>query len=251
MDTPIARGETLSLVMFSKNENEKEDMSRVPYSSAIGSLMYAMMYTRSDICYVICLVSRYQSNPGREHQKVLKRIFRYLKGTTEYSLCNSGNDLYLRGYTDADWASDRNDRKSTFGYTFLLNSGAISWKRKKQTCTALSTMEAEFVACAPTVQEAIWLKRFFEHLDITQNSQGPMTLYCDSQVAIAYIKDPNYHNKTKYIDIKYNFVRDMVASGEINLQYIPTRNMIVDSFTKTISRDMFEKHVMALGLRMV
>ncbi|OIT36643.1 retrovirus-related pol polyprotein from transposon tnt 1-94 [Nicotiana attenuata] len=112
-------------------------------------------------------------------------------------------------------------------------------------------MEVEFVACASAIQEVVWLKRFFEHLDITRNSQGPMTLYCDSQAAIAYTKDPKYHSKTKHIDIKYNFVRDVVASGELNLQYIPMRSMIVDLFTKAIARDLFEKHAMDLGLRRI
>jgi len=107
------------------------------------------------------------------------------------------------------------------------------------------------VACASAVQEVVWLKRFFEHLSIAKNSKGPMILYCDSQAAIAYTKDPKYHNKTKHIDIKYNFVRDVVASGEITLQYIPTREMIADPFTKAISRDLFEKHVKALGLRRI
>ncbi|XP_075074757.1 secreted RxLR effector protein 161-like [Nicotiana tabacum] len=170
MDTPIARGETLSLEMCPRIENQKEDMSRVPYSSVVGSLMYVMMCTRPDICYVVGLVSRYQSNPGRDHWKAVNRIFKYLKGTANYSLCYSGNGLYLRAYTDADWAGDRNDRKSTSGYAFLLNGGAISWKSKKQTCTTLSTMEFEFVACASVVQKAVWLKRFFEYLDITKNS---------------------------------------------------------------------------------
>lgn len=98
MDIPIAGGETLSLEMCPKTENEKEDMSRFPYSSAVGSLMYAMMYTRPDICYAVDLVTRYQSNPRRDHWKAVKIIFRYLKGTADYSLCYSGNDLYLRGY---------------------------------------------------------------------------------------------------------------------------------------------------------
>ncbi|OIT26191.1 retrovirus-related pol polyprotein from transposon tnt 1-94, partial [Nicotiana attenuata] len=110
-------------------------------------------------------------------------------------------------------------------------------------------VEYEFVACASTVQEAVWLKRFFKHLNVAKNSKGPMTLYCDSQAAIAYTKDPKYHSKTKHIDIKYNFVRDIVKSEEVNLQYIPTREMLADPFTKAISRDLFEKHVKALGLR--
>lgn len=90
MDTPKARGETLSLEMCPRTENEKEDMSRVPYSSVVGNLMYAMMCTRPDICYDVGLVSRYQSNPGRDHWNAVKRIFRYLKGTADYSLCYSG-----------------------------------------------------------------------------------------------------------------------------------------------------------------
>ncbi|XP_070007990.1 secreted RxLR effector protein 161-like [Nicotiana sylvestris] len=128
------------------------------------------MCTRPGICYAIGLVSKYQSNPGRDHWKTVKRFFRYLKGTADYSLCYNGNDLYLRGYTDADWAGNQNDRKSTSDYAFLLNGGAISWKSKKQTCIALLTKEVEFVACVSAVQEVVWLKKFFEHLDITKNS---------------------------------------------------------------------------------
>ncbi|XP_059306417.1 secreted RxLR effector protein 161-like [Lycium ferocissimum] len=135
------------------------------------------MCTRPDICYTVGLASRYQSNPGRDHWKAVKRIFRYLKGTVDYSLCYSGNDLHLNGYIDVDWGGDRKNRKSTSGYAFLLNGGVISWKSKKQTCTALSTMEAEFVACASAVQEAVWLKRFFEHLDVAKNSHGSMIVH--------------------------------------------------------------------------
>ena len=251
MDTLIARGETLSLEMCPKTEKEKEDMSRVPYSSVVGSLLYAMMCARPDICYAASLVSRYQFNPGRDHWKAVKRIFRYLKGTTDYTLCYSGFDLFIRCYTYVDWASDRNDRKSTSSYAFLLNGGAISWKIKKKTCITLSTMESEFVACVSLVQEIVWSKRFFEHLSIAKDSMGLLILNCDSQAAITYTKDPKYHSKTKHIDIKYNFVRDVVPSGEITLQYIPTCEMIADPFTKAISRDLFEKHVKALGLRRV
>lgn len=112
-------------------------------------------------------------------------------------------------------------------------------------------MESKFVACITAIQEVVWLKRFFKHLNIANNSKGLMILNYDSQVAITYTKDPKYHSKTKHIDIKYNFVRDIVASGEINLQYIPTREMIADTFTKAISRDLFEKYVMVQGLRRI
>ena len=131
VDTPIIKDQGLSLKMCPKTPQEKEQMAKVPYSSVVGSLMYAMMCTIHDICFAIGMASRYQSNPGQTHWKAVKRILRYLKGTADYSLCYQGNDLYLMGYTDADWGGDLDERKSTSGYVFLLNNGAISWSSKK------------------------------------------------------------------------------------------------------------------------
>ena len=102
VDTPVSKGEALSLNMCPKNPQEREEMSRVPYASAVGSLMYAMMCTRPDICFVVGLVSQYQSNPGREHWKAFKRILRYLKGTMDYCLVYQGSELRLVGYSNAD-----------------------------------------------------------------------------------------------------------------------------------------------------
>ena len=104
--------------------------------------MYAMMCTRPDICYVVELASIFQSNPGIKHWMEVKRILRYLKGTIDYVLCYQGRDFRLIGYMDVDWGDDPNQRKSTSGYAFLLNDCAISWGSKKQSCIALSTMEA-------------------------------------------------------------------------------------------------------------
>ena len=144
MDTPVEKSLSLSLDMCPKTPEEKEKMSRVPYASAIGSLMYAMMCTRPDICYDVGLVSRFQSNPGQKHWMAVKRIFRYLKGTSDYMLCYQGKkDLRLICYSDANWGGDVDHCKSTSGYAFLLNDSTILWSRKKQSCVALSTIEAE------------------------------------------------------------------------------------------------------------
>ncbi|XP_065628547.1 secreted RxLR effector protein 161-like [Quercus suber] len=159
IDTPVAKNESLSLDMCPKTQDEKEKMARVPYANAVGSLMYAMMYTRLDICYAVGLVSRFQSNPGLAHWKAAKRILRYLKGTADYVLCYHGSDLRMIDYSDANWGSDLDERKSTSGYAFLLNNGAITWSSKKQPCISLSTIEAEYVACSAAVQEAVWLRR--------------------------------------------------------------------------------------------
>ena len=122
----IAKGETLSKRMCPQTQQEVERMNNVPYASAVGSLMYAMLCTRPDICYVVGLVSRYQSNPGEAHWKAVKRILRYLKGTMDYSLCYQGKDLLLREYTDVDWAGGVDQRKSTYGFVFLSGNSAIS-----------------------------------------------------------------------------------------------------------------------------
>ncbi|KAH9678958.1 hypothetical protein KPL71_025922 [Citrus sinensis] len=186
-------------------------MARVPYSSAIGSLMYAIMCTRPDICYDMGLVSKYQSNSGRKHWNAVKRIVAYLKGTADYSLCCQGGELHLIGYIDADGDGDLNERKSTSGYVFLLSRSVISWSSKKQTCVDLSTIEAEYVACSAAVQEAVWLKRFTEDLKIVTDSSRLVIIHCYSQATISFTKDAKYHSKSKHIETQYNFVREIVA----------------------------------------
>jgi hypothetical protein len=160
IDTLVGKGDSLSSEMCPKTQAEMENMARVPYANAIGNLMYAMLCTRTDICFAVRLVSRFQSNSGPTHWKAVKRILQYLRGTADYMLCYQGKDLHLRGYSDADWAGDLDERKSTSGYAFLLGGRAITWCSKKQSCVALSTMESKYVACSATVQEAAWLRRF-------------------------------------------------------------------------------------------
>ena len=126
--------------------------------------MYAMFCTRPDICFAIGMMSRYQRNPGLAHWAAVKRIFRYLRGITDFALCFHRGDLRLKGYSDADWVGDRHKHKSTSGYAFILGGNAVSWCSMKQTCVALSTMESEYVACATAVKEAVWLKRFLQRL---------------------------------------------------------------------------------------
>ena len=112
-------------------------------------------------------------------------------------------------------------------------------------------MEAEFVAFSAAVQEALWLKSFFDHLGANAKSADSVLVNCDSQPAITYTKDPKYHSKTKHIDIKYNFVKDMVAHKKVNIKYITTREMVADPLTKSIPRDIFIKHVKSQGLRRI
>ena len=249
MSSPLAPDCNVSEAMCPSTPQEKEDMKKVPYLNAIGSLMYAMLCTRPDISQAVGLLARYSSNPGPQHWKCIKRILRYLKGTKDYWLCYQSNKPDLHGYSDADWGGDRDSCKSTSGYIFLLNNGAISWSSKKQTCTALSTMEAEFVSSAAAVQEALWIGYFMRSLESIISIERPITIFCDSMAALAYTKDPKYHGKTKHIGMKYHFVRDAIQEGEVKLEYISTALMVADPLTKPLPPTQFARHVNAMGLR--
>uniref|UniRef100_A0A2N9EKE5 Integrase catalytic domain-containing protein n=1 Tax=Fagus sylvatica TaxID=28930 RepID=A0A2N9EKE5_FAGSY len=185
------------------------------------------------------------------HWRAVKRILRYLRGTSDHALCYHGGDLRLTGYSDADWASDKDERKSTSGYAFILGGGAVSWCSKKQSCIALSTMESEYVACSAAVQEAVWLRRFLQRLGVTAHAEDVVLLYSDSTSALAYAKDPKYHGKAKHIELRYHYIRDMVSQGEVILQHISTGSMVADPLTKPIARDLFFSHTKSMGLRRI
>eukprot|EP00253_Pinus_taeda_P003858 PITA_03858 len=147
-----------------KTQEEEEDMSRVPYASAVGSLMYVMVCTRPDIAHAVGGLSRFMSKPGKEHWIAVKRVFRYLRGTSDYHLCYQGRPgldrvLDICGFVDADWAGDLHQRRSTSGYVFNLFGGAVSWMSKKQSVVALSTTEAEYMVATHASKEAVWLQR--------------------------------------------------------------------------------------------
>ena len=181
----------------------------------------------------------------------MKRILRYLRGIVDYMLCYQGRDLRLRGYSDANWVGDLDERKSTSGYTFLLGGGAITWCSKKQSCVALSMMESKYGACSAAIQETIWLHRFLQRLDVVASAMDPVTIYSDSITAFAYAKDPKYHGKTKYIEIKYHYIRDMVTKKEVFLEHIFTKNIVVDPLMKPIARNPFHDHIKGLGLHRI
>jgi hypothetical protein len=170
-------------------------MSHVPYVSAVGSLMYAMVCTRPYISHVVGVLSRYMSKLGKEHWTTVKMVFRYLRGTASYGLCYEGRlgldrVVDIHGFVDADWAGDLDCRRSTSGYVFNLFGGAISWMSKRQVIVALSTTESEYMAATHASKEAVWLQRLCSSIGLVQQA---VTIECDSQSAIFLAKNPAYH----------------------------------------------------------
>eukprot|EP00253_Pinus_taeda_P003373 PITA_03373 len=232
---PIPVGVRLSVEQCPKTEEEEEDMSRVPYASEVGSLMYAMVYTRPDIAHIVGVLSRFMSKPGKEHWTTIKRVFRYLRGTSDYGLCYQGRPgldrvLDIHGFVDAEWTEDLDRRRSTSGYVFNLFGGAVSWMNKKQSIVALSTTEAEYMAATHAGKEAIWLQRLWSSMGLVQ---GAIRIYCDSQSVVFLAKNPAYHSKTKHIDVQYHFVRDMIDDKKVLLVKVVTLKNTADALKKS------------------
>ena len=241
-------GLPLTESMSPTTEAERVDMARVPYRSAVGSLMYAMVATRPDIAAAVSAVSRFMENPGSEHWTAVKHIMRYLKNTADWVLTlGSGCKLQLVGYCDADWAGgDLDGRRSTTGYTFSLGSGSIVWSSKRQPTVALSTTEAEYMATTNAAREAIWLRRLLGELGYTQAE--PTVIYSDNQGSIKLAHNPVHHSRTKHIDVQHHFVRELVESNVVALRYCPTDANVADVLTKPLLRIKHVQCAEALGL---
>jgi len=177
-------------------QEEMAYISKVPYASVIGSLMYAMVCTRPDIAHEMGVVRRYMNNRRKEHSIMVKWILRYLRGTTNQPLCFGGSNIALQGYVDADMACDGYNGRSTTGYVFTVGGTTVSFVSKLQSVVALSTMEAEYVAATEASKEMIWLQRFLDELGKKQEFGR---VYNDIQSAIHIEKNSTFHYKTKNI----------------------------------------------------
>ncbi|KAH9687275.1 hypothetical protein KPL70_014703 [Citrus sinensis] len=236
ISTPLPVNFKLSSSMCPSNEAERKEMSRVPYASAVGSLMFAMICTRPDIAQAVGVVSRYMANPGGEPWIAVKRILRYIRGTSDVALCYGGSEFTVKGYVDSDFAGDLDKRKSTTGYVFTFAGAAVSWVSKLQTVVALSTTEAEYMAATQACKEAIWIQRLLEELG---HKQQKIPVFCDSQSALHIARNPAFHSRTKHIGVQYHFVREVVEDGSMDLQKIHTKENLADVLTKPINTDKF------------
>lgn len=142
------------------------------------------------------------------------------------------------GYSDSDYASDLDARKSTTGYIFMLNGGAVTWSSQRQRSVALSTTEAEYMAACAATKEAIWLRQLLS--DIDEPISGPTTLYIDNQSAIKLIHNPEFHKRTKHIDIRYHFIREKLKKGEIETQYKSSEQQLADFLMKPLPLPRFK-----------
>ncbi|KAK5837512.1 hypothetical protein PVK06_013322 [Gossypium arboreum] len=207
VSTPMAQGEKLVNFGGQERVDEKE------YRSLVGCLLY-LTATRPDLMHVVSLLSRFMHCCDTSHFKAAKKVLRYVKGTLKFSvLFKKKKELKLIGYSESDWAGSLDDMRSTSGYFFTFGSGVFCWSSKKQQTVAQSTAEAEYIAAAAAVNQAIWLRKLL--FDLNEEQNRATEIMVDNQSAVAIAKNPVFHGKTNHFRIKFHFVRE--ASNQVKL----------------------------------
>lgn len=204
------------------------------YRQLIGMLLFLATNSRPDIAASVAILSQKVQQPRDVDMNEVKRLIRYLIGTQDLKLQLSNSDCKenLFAYSDSDWAENRHDRKSHSGMICFVNGGAVMWSCRKQPVVALSSAEAEYVALSETCKEMIWIDRVARHFGVKASQQIP--IYSDSQSAIAMVERNNFSHRTKHIDTRYHFIKDLAERRIIKLNYHPTTTNIADMLTKPL-----------------
>jgi hypothetical protein len=230
--TPMGTNGHLDLDTGGKSVDQKV------YRSMIGSLLY-LCASRPDIMLSVCMCARFQVDPKEVHLRVVKRIMRYLVYTPKFGLWYpKGSTFDLIGYSDADWAGCKIDRKSTSGTCQFLGRSLVSWASKKQNSVALSTAEAEYIAAGHCCAQLLWMRQTLRDYGYKLSK---VPLLCDNESAIRMADNPVEHSRTKHLDIRYHFLRDHQQRGDIEIACVSTKEQLADIFTKPLDEKTFTK----------
>ena len=217
-----------------------------PYRQLIGALLFLCRLTRPDISFAVGKLSQFANNYGKEHWEAGKNILRYLKGTMDMGIVYRKDDnLDLVGYSDSDFAGDKCDRKSTSGFAFFLGNGLVTWSSQKQPIVSCSSTEAEYIALANAAREAVWLN---SHLDELKIQTSQVTIKVDNQSAIKLASNAEFHKRSKHIDVKYHYTRQLVSQKKISIGYVPTTEQKADIFTKPLLKGKHQDMIEKLGM---
>ncbi|GKA44214.1 putative RNA-directed DNA polymerase [Tanacetum coccineum] len=229
------------------NDEGGEEIDSTEYRRLVGCLRY-LTHTRPDLSYSVGIASRFMEKPTTLHFQVVKRILRYIKGTLDYGInYEKGSEFKdLVGFTDSDHGGDPVGGKSTGGMIFYLGRNAITWQSQKQKTVALSSCEAEFMAATSAACQAIWLANLVKEL--TGQQVEPTTLFVDNKSAIALMKNPVSHGRSKHINIHFHFIRECVKQRKIIVEHVNSKDQRADLFTKALALVKFIEMRNKLGL---
>ena len=229
--------------------NTGRSVDQVLYSRIIGSLMYAMSCTRPNIAFAVGILSRFTSKPGKAHWDAIQRLMRYLKGTLRMGLFYSGFPATIEGFSDASWCSEPLECRSTGGYVFTFAGAAISWKSKKQTVIAQSSMESELYALATAGDEAEWLSCLLRDLPLKDQLGPVITIYCDNQATSTVAANSLFNGKKRTIRLKHGYLNVLIKQGVISVMDVRSSENVADAFTKGLKKDLVIKTSAGMGLK--
>lgn len=230
---------------------EKEDSSdaapsfRQEFMSKTGSMNYLQSKTRPDLAFPVSLVSRYMQNPNTTHMDAIDRQYAYLIGTSNHGLTYSANgSAEIEGFVDSDWGGCKDTGRSTTGWIFTLAGAPISWCSQRQKTVSSSSTEAEYIAASDACKEAIWLNGFKNEMLATMGlpDQLGVTLNIDNASTIKITKNPEFHGRTKHIDIRHHFIRECVEEMKIIPQWTSGKENPADMLTKALPKQTLEKY---------
>jgi hypothetical protein len=217
------------------------------YRSTVGSLQYLSL-TRPDIAFAVNKICQFMTNPTDLHWSAVKRILRYLKHTSHHSLfLHKDSNFTIQTFSDADWASSPDDRRSTSGYCLFLGRNLISWSSRKQRTVSRSSTKSEYRAIAHASAELVWLRSLLTELGVSSSSTP--VLWCDNIGATYLTANPLFHARTKHIEIDFHFVRDLVSSKTVSVQFISSKDQVADTFTKPLPTAQFNSLRANLNVR--
>ena len=250
VQTPMDPGAHLSSSMSPQSPDEQKSMQDIPYLSAVGTLQYLATSTRPDISFAVGVLARFNKNPGIEHWKAVKHLFRYLKGSLDYKLVygppTDSSQLFTT-YTDADHGGNPDNGRSTGGYAVIIGGGAVSWSSRLQSIVSLSTTEAEYIAAVEAGKEIIWMRNLLTEFGFNFTSPSPLLI--DNNSAVTVAKNPEHHGRMKHLDLRFYWLRDTVEAGHISPIHVPTTTQAADIFTKPLKRQKIDVCIDLLGLQ--
>ncbi|KAJ9544601.1 hypothetical protein OSB04_024308 [Centaurea solstitialis] len=231
----MQHGIVLSKTQCPVSSQDQDKMKSVPYASAIGSIMYAMLCTRPDVAYSVSVTSRYQQNPGEPHWVAVKNILKYLRRTKDMFLVFGGSEDEISGigYSDASFQTDIDDFRSY----------------SKQDTIADSTTEAEYIAASDAAKEAVWLRNFLSDLRVVASVCRPIDIFCDNSGAVAQAKEPREHHMSRHVLRKYHLIREIIGRGDVRICKIPMEDNVADPLTKPLARVKHEAHANSIGMQ--
>merc|ERR1712070_122549 len=222
---------------------EEDEIIHKNYRQMVGCLQYLTCLTRPDIANAVREVAQQSNAPTKEHHQAVKRIFRYLRGTTSHGIEYGGVTAEKAGrlfaYVDAAYAEDVNTRRSTTGFVIFMNGGPIAWGSKRQSIVTYSSTEAEYVAITPCLKNLLTLRRILEQVC---PQKEPTVIFEDNESAKTIAESDAVTSRTKHIDVRYHAIREQIAKETVRIKHIGTKDQLADPLTKNLGPTLFVKH---------